>query len=139
MASRKALLGLLISLSCLWVAKALEGNAKVSVEVKDASTQQGTCNDDSMCRAQCPAGCAITQCIFQQCVCGQCKPLQPNSLVRGEIINEEMKDAMPQSARGGQPCNDDEICLKNCEDCKYAQCVLKQCVCIKCYLHPTLA
>ncbi|ESQ31654.1 hypothetical protein EUTSA_v10005576mg, partial [Eutrema salsugineum] len=66
MASRKVLLlGLLISLSCLWVAKALEGDANVGEDVKDVTIQRGgTCNNDKTCRATCP-GCAITKCIFQ--------------------------------------------------------------------------
>lgn len=55
----------------LWAAKALEGDAKVSVDVKDITIQRrASCYKDSVCRARCH-GCAIKQCIFQQLMCLQ--------------------------------------------------------------------
>ncbi|KAG2326932.1 hypothetical protein Bca4012_035848 [Brassica carinata] len=106
MALRKViLLGLLMSLSCLWVAKALEGDGKVREDVADVTmkTQRGgSCDNDGVCQDFCP-GCAVTQCIFKQCVCEQCNPPKPKLRVRRDGTTEA----------GGQTCDDDNTCRKN--------------------------
>ncbi|CAH2034705.1 unnamed protein product [Thlaspi arvense] len=116
-------------MTSLWVAKALEGEAKARGGVKDVTIQgEGSCNNDATCRANCP-GCAVTQCLFQQCVCDQCSP-KLNLRVRSEKISGEMRDATTQ--RGEQTCDDDNTCRKNCPDCKVAVCYLRQCICTRC-------
>ncbi|KAL0862885.1 hypothetical protein Bca101_042003 [Brassica carinata] len=78
--------------SGLWVAKALEGDAKVSEDVTDNVTMQtqrgGSCNNDGVCQAFC-SGCAITRCIFKQCVCAQCIPPKPKLRVRRDANTED--------------------------------------------------
>ncbi|CAH8353972.1 unnamed protein product [Eruca vesicaria subsp. sativa] len=126
MASRKMiLLGLLMCLSCSWVSKALEGDAKVREDVKDVTIQTqrgGSCDNDPVCRDFCP-GCLLTKCIFKQCVCEQCTPPKP------------------KLEAGGQPCegDDNETCRKYCPGCKIVECFLRQCICTKCSPpHPLL-
>ncbi|KAG7551593.1 hypothetical protein ISN45_Aa06g022620 [Arabidopsis thaliana x Arabidopsis arenosa] len=77
--SKVVLLALLLSLSCLWVAKASERSTRVSQEVRDTKTQQGgPCTDDNTCHKICP-DCILAQCMFKQCVCSECffPPSQP--------------------------------------------------------------
>ncbi|CAH8271937.1 unnamed protein product [Arabidopsis lyrata] len=70
--SKVVLLALLLSLSCLWVAKASERRTRVSQEVRDAKKQRGgPCTDENTCHQICP-DCIIAQCIFKQCVCSKC-------------------------------------------------------------------
>ncbi|CAF1707647.1 unnamed protein product [Brassica oleracea var. botrytis] len=106
MVSRKVLLlGLLMCLSWLWVAKALEGDAKFRDDVTDVPIQTqrgGSCDNDGVCQAFCP-GCAVTRCIFKQCVCEQCIPPKPKLRVRRDATTED----------GGQTCDDDNTCIKN--------------------------
>ncbi|KAF8112594.1 hypothetical protein N665_0063s0080 [Sinapis alba] len=118
------LLGLLISFSCLWVAKALEGDAKVWEDVKDVTIQTqrgGSCDNEDVCHAFCP-GCAVTKCIFKQCVCEQCIPPKPKLRVRRDATKEV----------GGQTCDDDNACRKKCPSCLVVDCFMGQCLCTKC-------
>ncbi|KAG7613950.1 unnamed protein product [Arabidopsis thaliana] len=65
------LLALLLSLSCLWVAKALEGESKVSGQVRDETPHTWYCKYDDNCRENCP-GCTITKCNYGVCICSNC-------------------------------------------------------------------
>ncbi|ESQ31655.1 hypothetical protein EUTSA_v10005663mg [Eutrema salsugineum] len=74
------LLAVLLSLSC-----ALEGEARLSGEMRDVTIQRGgPCNNENTCHNHCP-GCAITHCIFNQCVCTKCNPPQLNLHVNYNI------------------------------------------------------
>lgn len=56
----------------LWVAKALEGESKVSGQVRDIGPPLGWyCKYDENCRHSCP-GCAVTKCNYGVCVCSYC-------------------------------------------------------------------
>ncbi|AED93111.1 Defensin-like protein 267 [Arabidopsis thaliana] len=78
MLSKVVLLALLLSLSCLWVAKASEQRTRVSEVVREAEIHDGgQCTDDDICNKNC-LDCIARQCIFQQCVCSK-RFFPPNS------------------------------------------------------------
>lgn len=69
---------------CVYIG-ALEGEARISGEMKDVTIQRGgSCNNDNTCHNHCP-GCAITQCILNQCVCTRCDPPRPNLRVKSHM------------------------------------------------------
>ncbi|AED97634.1 putative defensin-like protein 265 [Arabidopsis thaliana] len=71
--SRKVVvLAILLSLSCLCIAKASKGEEKTSGELRDVTPQRGgPCSYDNLCHNHCP-GCKITQCVNGECVCLIC-------------------------------------------------------------------
>ena len=75
----------------LWVAKALERDAKFRDDMTDVPVQTqrgGSCDNDAVCQTFCP-GCAVTRCIFKQCVCEQCIPPKSKLRVRRDATTED--------------------------------------------------
>lgn len=69
----------------MWVAKALEGETKVSGEMKDVTPQRGGyCKYDDNCRDLCP-GCTITKCNYGVCVCSNCNTPQSDLSVKSHM------------------------------------------------------
>ncbi|KFK26171.1 hypothetical protein AALP_AA8G212100 [Arabis alpina] len=127
MVSNKVLLlGLLMSLSCLCVANALDG---------DIITPQrgGPCSYDNLCHNHCP-GCKFTQCVNGKCVCTDCyTPPAYSGLEKAKALEEEENVIRPN--RGGL-CTNDNICYPHCPSCTVRKCVDGQCVCTGCNIPP---
>lgn len=63
----------------------LEGEARLSGEMKDVTIQRGgSCNNDNTCHDTCP-GCRVTQCSFSQCVCSRCNTPQTSLRVKSHM------------------------------------------------------